>query len=252
MKVNVLASGSKGNSTYFETEKLKFLVDVGPSAASLVNSLNEMGVSPFDIQMVFLTHTHSDHVGGLRVFVSKYHPTVYLTEKMYDELGFILDDVVFMDDDFDVVDLHVGIVKTSHDVADSNGYVFSSNGSSAFMITDTGYIHMKNYDKLTGHNLYIFESNHDVKMLKEGHYPYYLQQRILSDRGHLSNKDSSFYLSKFITSNTSLVVLIHLSEENNTPELAYNTLMDTLNKRGVKIPNIIIAKQKESTGIIEI
>ena len=111
---------------------------------------------------------------------------------------------------------------------------------------------MKNYDKLTGHNLYIFESNHDVKMLKEGHYPYYLQQRILSDRGHLSNKDSSFYLSKFITSNTSLVVLIHLSEENNTPELAYNTLMDTLNKRGVKIPNIIIAKQKESTGIIEI
>ena len=89
-------------------------------------------------------------------------------------------------------------------------------------------------------------------MLREGKYPYYLQQRILSDKGHLSNKDSAYYLSEFIGDNTEKIILIHLSEENNTPELALKTLLDTLDKKGVRIPDIEIAMQRESTELIEL
>lgn len=252
MKISVLASGSKGNCTYFETGNLKFLVDLGPSAAYVVSALKDIGVDPNEIDMIFLTHTHSDHIGGLKVFLKKYHTFVYLTEKMQSEIDFTIDNYEYIDDELNIADLNVQIVKTSHDVADSNGYVFTSNGRSVVLITDTGYIHVKNFPKLKDHNLYIFESNHDIKMLREGKYPYYLQQRILSDKGHLSNKDSSYYLSEFVTDNTNRIILIHLSEENNDPEIALETLIETFNKKDKKVPEVLIARQKERTELLEV
>ncbi len=252
MKASILASGSKGNSTYIETEKLKFLVDLGPSCAYIERTLKNIGVDPHDIKMVFLTHTHVDHVAGLRVFLKKYHPVVYLTEKMHSELTIDIDNYFYINREIVIEDLDVLPIKTSHDVAESHGYVFTSNGRSIVHITDTGYIHVKNFNKLKGKNLYIFESNHDIRMLREGKYPYHLQQRILSDKGHLSNKDSAYYLSEFIDKNTKKIVLIHLSEENNTPEIATETLIETLKDKKVTIPEIEIAKQKENTELMEV
>ena len=250
MKACVLASGSKGNCTYIETSKLKFLVDAGPSCAYIERSLRSIGVEPRDIDFIFLTHTHVDHVAGLRVFLKKYHSKVYLTEKMHYELDIDLPDYFYINREIMIEDLDVLPIKTSHDVLESHGYVFTSDGRSIVHITDTGYINVRNFSKLKGKNLYIFESNHDVRMLREGKYPYHLQQRILSDKGHLSNKDSSYYLSKFVTEDTKKIVLIHLSEENNTPELALNTLLEALD--GKNIPDIEIAKQKERTELIEV
>lgn len=252
MKICVLASGSKGNSSYIETNQTKSLVDIGMSAGYIAKSLKNIGVNPSDIQRIFITHTHTDHIAGLKVFLKKYHPTVYLTEKMEKELGFDIDDKVYIDEDVSIADLDVGVVKTSHDAADSNGYIFSSLNKSIVYITDTGYIHVKNFDKLKNKSVYVFESNHDIRMLKEGKYPYYLQQRILSDKGHLSNKDSAYYLSEFIGNNTEKIILIHLSEENNKPEVALKTLLDTLEKKNIRIPDIEIAMQKESTELIEL
>ena len=252
MKICVLASGSKGNSSYIETNQTKSLVDIGMSAGYIAKSLKNIGVNPSDIQRIFITHTHTDHIAGLKVFLKKYHPTVYLTEKMEKELGFDIDDKVYIDEGVSIADLDVGVVKTSHDAADSNGYIFSSLNKSIVYITDTGYIHVKNFDKLKNKSVYVFESNHDIRMLKEGKYPYYLQQRILSDKGHLSNKDSAYYLSNFIGDKTEKVILIHLSEENNRPEVALKTLLDTLEKKGVRIPDIEIAMQRESTELIEL
>ena len=252
MRACVLASGSKGNSTYIETNKLKFLVDVGPTCKYIENSLKSIGVDSSSINMIFLTHTHIDHVNGLKVFLKKYHPKVYLTEKMHDELKIDIDNYFYINKEMVIEDLDVLPIKTSHDVSESNGYVFTSLGKSIVHITDTGYIHVKNFKKLKGKNLYIFESNHDVRMLREGKYPYHLQQRILSDKGHLSNKDSSYYLSEFITPNTKAVILIHLSEENNTEEKALDTLINTLNKKHVNIPKIYVAKQKENTELLEV
>lgn len=250
MKACVLASGSKGNCTYIETNKLKFLVDAGPSCAYIERSLRSIGVEPDDIDFIFLTHTHVDHVAGLRVFLKKHHSKVYLTEKMHYELDMDLSDYFYINREIMIEDLDVLPIKTSHDVLESHGFVFTSEGKSIVHITDTGYINVRNFSKLKGKNLYIFESNHDVRMLREGRYPYHLQQRILSDKGHLSNKDSSYYLSKFVTDDTKKIVLIHLSEENNTPDLALNTLLEALD--GKKIPDIEIAKQKERTELIEV
>ena len=252
MKICVLASGSKGNSSYIETDKTKSLVDLGMSAGYIAKSLKSIGVDPSEIQRVFITHAHTDHVAGLKVFLKKYHPVVYLTKKMEDELGIEIEDKVYIDDNTSIDDLDVTVIKTSHDAADSNGYVFSSGDKSIVYITDTGYIHVKNFEKLKNKSLYVFESNHDVRLLREGKYPYYLQQRILSDKGHLSNKDSAYYLSNFIGDKTEQIILIHLSEENNRPEVALKTLLDTLEKKGVRVPNIEIAMQRESTELIEL
>ena len=252
MKICVLASGSKGNSSYIETDKTKSLVDLGMSAGYIAKSLKSIGVDPSEIQRVFITHAHTDHVAGLKVFLKKYHPVVYLTKKMEEELGFEIEDKVYIDDNTSIDDLDVTVIKTSHDAADSNGYVFSSGGKSIVYITDTGYIHVKNFEKLKNKSLYVFESNHDVRLLREGKYPYYLQQRILSDKGHLSNKDSAYYLSNFIGDKTEQIILIHLSEENNRPEVALKTLLDTLEKKGVRVPHIEIAMQRESTELIEL
>lgn len=252
MKICVLASGSKGNSSYIETDKTKSLVDLGMSAGYIAKSLKSIGVDPSEIQRIFITHAHTDHVAGLKVFLKKYHPAVYLTKKMEEELGIEIEDKVYIDDNTSIDDLDVTVIKTSHDAADSNGYVFSSGGKSIVYITDTGYIHVKNFEKLKNKSLYVFESNHDVRLLREGKYPYYLQQRILSDKGHLSNKDSAYYLSNFIGDNTEKIILIHLSEENNRPEVALKTLLDTLEKKGVRVPNIEIAMQRESTELIEL
>lgn len=252
MKTCVLASGSKGNCTYVETEKLKFLVDAGPSSAYIERSLKEIGVKPSSIDSIFITHTHVDHIGGLRVFLKKYKPTVYLTEKMMQDIDFGIDNYFYLNRPIVLEDLKVIPIKTSHDTSDSQGFVFVSGDKSIVHITDTGYIHVKNFEKLSNRNLYIFESNHDIRMLREGKYPYHLQQRILSDKGHLSNKDSAYYLSKFVGDNTKKIILIHLSEENNNPEIALDTLFDTFNSHKKKIPEVIVAKQKEVTELIEI
>lgn len=252
MKVSVLASGSKGNSAYVETEKTKSLIDIGMSCAYTEKALKNIGIDPNEIERIFITHAHSDHIGGLKVFLKKHNVTVYLTEKMLEEIDFEIENICFINEDIVIDDLLVMPIKTSHDTADSNGYILSSNDKSLVYITDTGYIHMKNYHKLKNRDMYILESNHDITMLMEGSYPYHLKQRILGDKGHLSNKDSAYYLSQFASENTKHIVLTHLSEENNDPKVALDTLYKTFEKSGKNIPDVIVAKQKENTQLIEV
>ena len=119
-------------------------------------------------------------------------------------------------------------------------------------VTDTGYINEKYFSLLQNRNLYVFESNHDIEMLLNGKYPYHLKQRILSDKGHLSNVDSAYYLSKFIGKNTTTVILAHLSDDNNTYDVALDTLKKELKRNNIKIKNILIAKQKQRTDLIKL
>lgn len=252
MKICVLASGSKGNCTYFETDGVKCLIDVGPSCLYVERSLKSIGVNPSEIGYVFITHTHSDHVGGLKIFLKKYNPIVVFTEKMDEELGLLIDDYVYIENNMNVSDLYVDVIKTSHDADDSNGYIFRNLDKSFVYVTDTGYINVRNFDKLSGHNLYIMESNHDVQKLMDGRYPYHLKQRILGDKGHLSNKDSAYYLTKFVSSDTSLVILAHLSEENNTPDLALSSFYDAFDKCDKDVPDVLVAKQRERLDVIEL
>ena len=254
MKACVLATGSRGNSTYIASLTTHLLVDLGTTSLYVEKQLKSANIDPKLIQAIVLTHTHVDHVNGIRVFMKKYHPTLYLTEKMYKELSkeFDIEKYQIINGDFDINDIHFRVFKTSHDAPDSNGYVIESNNRSIVYITDTGYINQKNHSLLKNKNLYIMESNHDVKMLMDGKYPYQVKQRILGDKGHLSNKDSAFYLSKFIGNDTKTIVLIHLSHDNNDPSIALDTLKKELQNNDINFFNILISSQIERTDVIEV
>ena len=218
MEVTVLASGSKGNSTLIKTKNKLILVDAGMNMKYLETKLREIEVLLKDIDYIIITHTHSDHISSLPVLIKTIHPTVIVTKKMLKDLSILneYDQVLFLENDLEIDNLKIESIPTSHDAIDSRGYIISEDNTSVVIITDTGYLNKKYFDKLYNKDLYIFESNHDIEMLYNGKYPYYLKRRVLSDVGHLSNQSASYYLSKLIGPNTKKIILAHLSEENNT------------------------------------
>ena len=255
MKVKVLSSGSKGNSTVIITDKVKVLLDIGTSCAYVEKTLSNIDIDPKEITHILITHDHIDHIKGLKVFLKKYRPVVHVTEKLKQLFQDTIGDYnyeVFDDGMCIIEDLIINTIKTSHDAIDSVGYIIKQGKSSLVYITDTGYINNRYYDKLSNNTVYILESNHDVKMLREGPYPYYLQQRVISDKGHLSNKQASSYLCKFIGKNTKKIVFAHISEHNNTEEKVIETFNEELAKNNMKFDNIMIARQNECTEFIEV
>ena len=252
MKLSVLSSGSKGNTTYIETEGTKILIDAGNSSKYIIDSLNELNVDIKDIDAVLITHVHSDHIKGLEVLSKKIKCPVYITKKMYPYLDYLTNYIFIEDNKITIKDIEIDVIKTSHDTEDSVAYIVNNKNKSIVYITDTGYINSKYFDILSNRSIYIFESNHDIEMLNNGRYPFHLRQRILSDKGHLSNYDSAKYLSKFIGKDTKEIILAHLSEENNTEELALKTLKDRLLKEEIPFNNIIIAKQNKKTELINV
>ena len=253
MKVCVLSSGSKGNSTYVETNKHKILIDIGTSCLYVEKALKSINVEPKDIDIVLITHAHIDHVSGLKVFTKKYNPLVYISKKILNESKLNIENVSNEEEININSDIKITSIRLSHDVTDIKGYIIEEDKSSMVYITDTGYINEKNFDLIKNKNLYVFESNHDIeKLMNNPKYPHHTKIRILSDKGHLSNKDSAYYLTKLIGSNTKYVVLAHLSEQNNTEDLALSTLRNTLLNKHLKFENISVAKQNEITELYNI
>lgn len=254
MLVSVLASGSEGNSTFIQTKEKKILIDLGMNNKYIKTKLEELNVTPSEIDYVFITHTHSDHTGAMKQFFKNNTPIVFLDEKMLPELPFLEDypNLCFDDKVLNFGSLEINIFHTSHDAPGSRGYIFTEDDSSAVYVTDTGYINHRLFDLLSNRSLYIFESNHDIELLMHGSYPSWLKARIRGDKGHLSNHQCGFYLSKLIGPKTKEVVLAHLSKENNSPELALETVRQSLVENDIKLDNIIVAAQKEKTDCVQI
>ena len=255
MKVCLLSSGSKGNSCLVISNNTKILIDIGTTSTYVINELDKLNIKPEDINAILITHNHVDHIHGLKSFIKKYKTKVYVTEKLLGllekEIG-SFDYELYQDKQAIIEDLRINTIRTSHDAGEQMGFIIKDNKKSMVYITDTGYINNRYYEELSNKNLYVLESNHDVLMLKNGPYPYFLQQRVLSDKGHLSNDQASNYLCKFIGDNTKTIVLAHLSEKNNTPEKALETLNKHLEDNNIKFNNIIIGKQNEPTKVIEV
>ena len=248
-----LSSGSKGNCTFVQTKKHKILIDIGNSCLYVEKKLREIGVEPKDIDLVLITHAHVDHVSGVRVFCKKHNPEIYISDKIIKEANLDKHLLNRLDMLERIEDIKITELELSHDVEDIKGYVIEEGASSMVYITDTGYINEKYFKKLKNKNIYVFESNHDVEMLMNNEkYPHTTKIRILSDKGHLSNKDSSYYLSKLIGDDTKIILLSHLSEQNNKEELAIKTLNETLEKRKIKKPQILVAKQNIPSKIFKV
>ena len=253
MKICVLSSGSKGNCTYVETKNHKILVDIGTSSLYVEKSLRQIGVEPCDIDIVLITHAHIDHVGGLKVFTKKYKPLVYISDKILKESNLIIENISSEEEVNIKSDITIKSIPLSHDVTDIKGYIIEENDTSFVYITDTGYINEKNYKYIQNKNIYVFESNHDVEMLMNNpRYPHHTKIRILSDKGHLSNKDSAYCLSHLIGANTKQIILAHLSEQNNTEDLALETLKEALKRRNIEFKKIDVAHQNELTKVYNI
>ena len=252
MKVIGLSSGSKGNTTYIETQTTKILIDIGNTCKYITEKLSTIGVTLGEINAILITHTHTDHIKGLKTFTNNYSAPIYITEKMHPKIPYVKQYKYIESSLITIRDIKINIIKTSHDAEDSVGYIINNNDKSIVYITDTGYINKKYHPMLSNRDIYIMESNHDVEMLNNGPYPFPLRQRILSDKGHLSNHDSAKYIGDFVGPKTTNIVLAHLSHENNTPELAKETLLAKLQELNMTQIHIDIALQDQETEIIQV
>ena len=254
MKTCVLSSGSKGNSTYVETSSHKYLIDLGRNKKYIIDKLKEIDVKPQDIDFILISHSHDDHVSALEGFIKTYKTNVCVTEEILKNLPQLknYENLIIYDESIALPEDIITSIKVSHDSNDARNFIIEDGKYSLCYITDTGYINHKYFKLLENRTIYLFESNHDIEMLQTGPYPAWLKKRVLSDTGHLSNISAGVYLSKFIGKDTKKVILMHLSETNNKPELALKTVKDTFKEYDVKFNNISCASQNEISEVINL
>lgn len=254
-KVIPLFSGSSGNSVYIKYGEDEVLIDAGVSCKMLSNALNSIGTDLQNIKALFITHEHSDHIKGLEVISKNFNIPVYINEKSLKAIQDTCTNSVISKnacvknalDYADIGEIHADIFKTPHDASGSVGYRFTfSDGTSLGYATDIGYITKSIASSLFGCNTVLLESNHDVQMLKNGPYPFYLKERILSAKGHLSNADCAAFLPFLYKNGTKKVILSHLSEHNNTPYIAYGTSLDALSEAGIDTREFTLTVAKKS------
>ncbi|NBJ91601.1 MBL fold metallo-hydrolase [Parablautia muri] len=233
MRICSIASGSSGNCIYVGSDATHLLVDVGISGKRTEAGLRELGLTMRDIDGILITHEHADHIAGLGVLGRKYEVPVYATKgtieaiKKCTSVGKIPEELfcpIKADEKIIIKDLSCNPMRISHDAAEPVAYRISHGRKRVGIVTDLGNYNDYTVESLKGMDALLLEANHDVNMLQVGPYPYYLKQRILGDRGHLSNERAGQLLCDLLHEKLQAVVLGHLSKENNLPELAYEAV----------------------------
>lgn len=252
-----LCSSSSGNSSYIGHSGAGILIDAGTNAKQLTLALEKITVAPENIKAIFITHEHTDHIGALRVFASRYSIPVYASKGTLNALekgGHLkgnFEAFVIPEKGVEAGGMEIKSFCTSHDSAESCGYtVIMPDERKISVMTDTGVITRDAVDKVTGSDLILLESNHDKAMLNNGPYPYYLKERILSNVGHLSNDDCAKAACHFINTGTTRIVLGHLSRDNNTVSAAFNCTSTALGEMGA-IEGIDYTLQVAPVGVGE-
>ncbi|HEV2488883.1 MAG TPA: MBL fold metallo-hydrolase [Candidatus Acidoferrales bacterium] len=263
LRISILASGSSGNSTLLETERTCLLVDAGLGRKETFRRLAALGIKPERLDGILISHEHTDHSSGLPQLSGHWRATAYLTELTHREIVRILPDGAGKKIDrvehiragerFTIGDIEISPFSVPHDAADPVGYAFRTNGTKLAIVTDLGYLpelvkhHLRECDCL------ILESNHDLEMLKVGPYPWYIKQRVMSRTGHLSNHIVSEYLAdpEGFDACARFLVLAHVSETNNNPDLVHLSAVEALNRRPAESAfrgELLVASQRTPLG----
>lgn len=233
MELCSIASGSSGNCIYTGDGTTHIIIDAGISGKRIEAGLNSIGLTRNDINGILVTHEHSDHIQGLGVMARKCGIPIYATKGTLDYireakyLGKIDDSLlheIHEDEEFNIGNITIHPIKVSHDAAQPVAYRLSDHRSKVAVMTDLGYYDDYIAENIKGLDALLLESNHDVRMLEVGPYPYPLKQRILGKKGHLSNESAGRLLSEVLHDGMKKIVLGHLSQENNVPELAFETV----------------------------
>jgi phosphoribosyl 1,2-cyclic phosphodiesterase len=245
-RISILASGSSGNATLLETECTTLLIDAGLGRREMWRRFQALGQQlPQRVDAILISHEHSDHSSGLGQMQRQWDCPAYLTEPTHREILKMLADsagpakklehvkYVRAGERFEIGDIEITPFAIPHDAADPVGYAFRANGTKVAIVTDLGYLPELVKHHLREADFLILESNHDLDMLKVGPYPWYIKQRVMSRTGHLSNTVVSEFLAdaEVFDARARHLVLAHLSEQNNTPDLARISAEEALGRR---------------------
>ncbi|MCR5830832.1 MAG: MBL fold metallo-hydrolase [Lachnospiraceae bacterium] len=265
MRICSIASGSSGNCIYVGSDNTHVIIDAGISGKRVEEGLNQLGLSTSDLDAILITHEHSDHIAGIGVLSRKYAIPMYATRgtiegiMMQKGIGNLDPDLfneIKSQNVFDIEDLRIRPIEVSHDALEPVAYRIEHNDKAVGVCTDLGVYTDMIVEGFTGVDALFIEANHDVNMLQVGSYPYYLKQRILSDKGHLSNENCGRLLCKLLHDDMKSVTLSHLSAENNLAELAYEAvrleiLMDECKYKPTDF-DIKVAKRCEPSQLIAV
>ncbi len=244
LKFCPIASGSNGNSIYVGTEKTHILIDAGLSGRKIENGLRSINLNANMLNAIFITHEHTDHIQGVGILSRRFDLPIFATEKTWAQiqkhslLGKIDEKnikVINTDETCILNDLELKPFLIPHDSAEPVGYTIQSYNRKIAIATDIGHITDNIKNNIYGCDAILLESNHDLEMLENGRYPYHLKARVKGNNGHLSNSSAGELLAEIMSSKTKHVFLGHLSEENNRPIIAMDTVMKILMSNKIKV-----------------
>lgn len=239
MHFATLASGSSGNAILVGEANRSFLVDCGITVKRLIANLSMINTSAAQIEGIIVTHEHSDHIKGVGALARKLKIPIYATSPLWQAMEGSLgalkpEQKIIVENTTTMAGMDIKLISTSHDSKDSYGLKINGKEFSLGIATDSGTITEEMHRNMQGCDAYIVEANHDLQTLWHGSYPWYLKKRIASDVGHLSNVQLAEALKEWLSENTQKVVLAHLSEENNSPEMALSTVLGILRDSSVR------------------
>ena len=242
MEIVSLRSGSRGNAALVFTEKTKILVDCGISGKTVESALRSIDVTPAELNGIVITHEHNDHVSGVGVMMRRYNISVWANEEtwqaMSGQVGAYKDGLQRIFDfrkEFEIGDIGVRPFSIPHDAANPVGYSFIKGKEKVSVATDIGELKKDLFEAIKKSNTVLLEANHDVNMLEIGRYPIQLKRRIRGKYGHLSNDDAGKAAEFLVKLGTENILLGHLSEENNYPDLAFKTVELALEEADIKV-----------------
>lgn len=227
----VLASGSTGNAVYVQAGGTSILIDAGIGIRQLQGSLQAIGADPGQLSALLVTHEHADHIKGVAAAVRRWRWPVYASEGTWSQIRRLWSQedemaprLIGAGRPFALGGIVIEPFALSHDAEEPLGFCLHADGQKLVLATDLGYVSDRVREVTRGAQTYILETNHDLEMLRAGPYPWHLKRRILGDKGHLSNDSAADFLLDVLTGDTEAIYLAHLSQENNRPEIARETL----------------------------